>query len=379
MTNPTLGVGIIGCGSVSETYLNLAPMFQHITVKAVADLRPEAAETRAQQYGVRAQSVEDLLCCDDIDIVVNLTVPSAHFDVSAQILKSGKHVYSEKPFVLSVESGDKLLRIANKTGRRVGSAPDTFLGGSHQLARYIVDKKYIGPIHSGTCHVMSNGMESWHPNPDFFYKPGGGPILDLGPYYLTNLVQLLGPVSRVGALTGMAHEERVISSQPRLGERITVETPTTIHALLEFESGAMVTLSASWDVLSHRHSNMELYGSQGTLYVPDPNLFGGELEARGLNNEKMTFPDWQHPFQVNNQHNENAGSFADYRVAGLAEMANAILKGKPHRCSDQLAFHVVEIMTAILKSGEQGKFLKLQTTCARPEPFSAEDAQNLLR
>ncbi|MGO7423742.1 Gfo/Idh/MocA family protein, partial [Rhizobium ruizarguesonis] len=269
-----LGVGIIGCGNISTTYFSLAPLFRGLKVLACADINAQAAEARAKEYGVKAQTIDELLVNDEIDVVVNLTIPDAHFRVSKAILEAGKHVYSEKPLVLSLEEGEELRRIAKQKNLAVGCAPDTFLGGAHQLARKFIDDGGIGRVTSGACYVMSPGMEMWHPNPDFFFLPGGGPILDLGPYYIANLINLIGPVKRVGGMTSMASPTRTITSQPRNGEIIPVKTPTTIQALLEFVNGATVTLTASWDVWSHRHANMELYGTDGSLYVPDPNFFG---------------------------------------------------------------------------------------------------------
>ena len=211
----TLGIGVIGCGNISAAYMRLAPMFAGIEMRACADMNMDAAKARAEEFGLRAETVDGLLGSDDIDIVVNLTVPNAHHEVSTRILKSGKHAYSEKPFVLSVEEGQSLKSLADAKGLRVGSAPDTFMGGAHQLARSLVDTGAVGKITSGTCFVQSPGMEMWHPNPDFFFKPGGGPILDLGPYYVSNLVQLLGPVRRVVAMTSKGFDERTITSEPR--------------------------------------------------------------------------------------------------------------------------------------------------------------------
>lgn len=243
-----LGVGIIGCGNISTTYFKLAPLFKGIRIAACADINPVAAEARGAEFDVTAQSIEALLANPEVDIVVNLTIPEAHFPVSKAILEAGKHVYSEKPLVLSLEQGEELRSIATRKGLTVGCAPDTFLGGAQQLARNYIDAGKIGRVTSGTCHVMSPGMEMWHPNPDFFFLPGGGPILDLGPYYIANLINLIGPVKRVAALSSMASTTRTITSEPRKGEVIPVRTPTNIHALLEFQNGATITLSASWDV-----------------------------------------------------------------------------------------------------------------------------------
>ncbi|MDI6836949.1 MAG: Gfo/Idh/MocA family oxidoreductase [Rhizobiaceae bacterium] len=373
-----LGVGIIGCGNISTTYFSLAPLFKGLKVLACTDLNMNAAELRAEEYGVKAQTVDELLANDELDIIVNLTIPDAHYAVSKRILEAGKHVYSEKPLVLSLEAGEDLRRIAKDKKLSVGCAPDTFLGGAHQLARKYIDEGGIGRITSGTCHVLSPGMEMWHPNPDFFFLPGGGPVLDLGPYYIANLINLIGPVKRVAALTSMASETRTITSQPRAGEVIPVRTPTNIHALLEFENGATVTLSASWDVWSHRHGNMELYGTDGSLFVPDPNFFGGTVEASGRNKEINPLEGWDHPFGINNQEHAN-GPRANYRTAGLADMAVAILEGRDARCSLDRALHGVDVMTSILQSGAEGRFVDLSTTCTQPQALGIDEALALLR
>jgi predicted dehydrogenase len=372
-----LGVGIIGCGNISTTYFQLAPLFKGIEVRAGADINMDAATARAKEYGVRAESVDGLLKSDDIDIVVNLTVPAVHYDVSKQVLDAGKHVYSEKPFVLAVKEGLDLKKRAEKKGLRVGSAPDTFLGGAHQLARDLIDSGKLGRITSGTCHVMSHGMEHWHPNPDFFFQPGGGPILDLGPYYISNLIQLIGPVKRVAALTTIPAKERTITSKPRFGEKVPVNTPTTILALLEFENGAAVTFNASWDVWDHGHAPMELYGEEGTIHVPDPNFFGGAVRYSKSGKPVKKAPKWDHPFGVPNQ-KHSQGAMANYRSAGLADMAIAIGEGRPHRCSLEAALHAVDVMTSILKSGETGKFIDMQTTCERPAALGIKEAKALL-
>ena len=374
----TLGAGIIGCGNISATYLRLAPLFKGFEFRACADINMAAAKLRAAEFHVKAQSVRDMLNDEAIDIVVNLTVPAAHYKISKQILEAGKHVYSEKPLVLSLAEGKDLMRIAAKRNLKVASAPDTFLGGSHQLARKAIDDGLIGKITSGTAHVMSSGMEHWHPNPDFFFKPGGGPVLDLGPYYIGNLINLVGPVKRVAALSCMAHRVRTIKSEPRKGEKITVRTPTTVHALLEFASGAQVTLSASWDVHAHRHQPMELYGTEGSLFVPDPNFFGGEVMMAGSAAVIKPLAEWVHPLGIPNQDTPH-GNVANYRAAGLADMAQAIIQKRDARCSIARALHAVDVMTAILKSGETGKFVELKTTCTRPRALGVEEAKALLK
>lgn len=369
----TLGIGVIGCGNISSTYFRLAPLFKGIEMRACADLDLAAATKQAEAFGIEAASVEDLLARDDIDIVVNLTIPAAHREVSSAALDAGKHVYSEKPFVLSAADGAAILAKAKAAGLRVGSAPDTFLGSSHQLARHLIDAGEIGEVTSGTAIVQSPGMESWHPNPDFFFLPGAGPVLDLGPYYISNLVQLLGPVASVQAVSTTPRKSRIIGNGPREGEAVPVETPTTIHATLQFASGAVITLISSWDVWSHGHGHMELYGSGGTLYLPDPNFFGGDLRMTRKEDD-APLPNWQHPFSL-----PNDGDQANYRTAGLADMAIAIQENRPHRCSGRFAHHVVDVMTTILEAGESGARITIGSTCARPDALGAAAARDLLR
>ena len=369
-----LGVGIIGCGNISTTYLHFAPIFKSLNLVAVADINMDAANARAAEYGVRADSVADLLAASDIDVIVNLTIPAVHYDVTRQILEAGKHAYSEKPLVLTLEEGERLRDLAAAKNLRVGSAPDTFLGGAHQQARAAIDGGRTGKIIGGTCHVMSRGMEAWHPNPDFFFQPGAGPVLDIGPYYVTNLIQLIGPVKSVASLATTTWPTRTIGNGDRLGETVPVDTPTNIHALLEFANGATVTLGASWDVCANRHANMELYGTDGSLFVPDPNFFGGDVEFGGEGGQIAALPAWDHPF---GRPNDDEGR-ANYRCAGLADMATAIGEGRDHRCNIDLAVHAVDVMTAILRAGEERRWVDLTTTCDRPASLSPDEARALL-
>jgi predicted dehydrogenase len=380
-----LGVGIIGCGNISWAYLKLANLFKDIEVRAVADINMDAAKARAAEFGVRAHTVKELLKQDDIDIVVNLTVPATHFKVSKQILDAGKHVYSEKPLTLSYKDALALQKHAAKKKLRVCAAPDTFLGASHQQARAAIDKGEIGKVVSGTCHFMGPGMEMWHPNPDFFFKPGGGPVLDMGPYYISNLINLIGPVKRVSAMLGTGRKTRVINNQPknpRNGETLKVTTPTTYHALLEFVSGACVTVSLSWDVWAHKHQNMEIYGQTGAMFVPDPNFFGGDVMVAGSDQTPKALTAWDHPFGKKNWGMNNSQTdvlWANYRCAGLADMAAAIKKKKLARCDISLVAHVVEVMTAMIDSGKAHKVVTLKSTCKRPTPLGPDEARALLK
>ena len=374
----TFGVGVIGCGNISTTYLEFAPLFKKLEMRACADIDRDAAKARAAESDIRARTVEELLSSEDIDIIVNLTVPDAHYQVTRRILDAGKHAYSEKPLALSLDDGKALQALAQSRQLRVGCAPDTFLGGAHQLARRHVDAGDIGKIVAGTCHVMNHGMEHWHPNPDFFFVPGAGPILDLGPYHIANLVNLIGPVKRVAALASAAVAERVITSQPRAGESVPVKTPTNIHALLEFMNGATVTLSASWDIWAHEHTDMELYGLDGSMFVPNPNFFGGQVRAAGRDGAVYPLDGWQHPFGIPNE-KHNSGMMANYRAVGLADMAAALAEDRDHRCSLDRALHALDVMLSILESGETGRFVELTTMCTRPAALGIEAAAALLR
>jgi predicted dehydrogenase len=372
-----LGIGVIGCGNISAAYFRLSPLFKGIEMRACADINMAAAHARAKEFKLRAETVGNIVKARDIDIIVNLTVPAVHYEVSRQVLDAGKHVYSEKPFVLSVKEGLDLKKRAERQKLRIGSAPDTFLGGAHQLARNLVDSGRLGKITSGTCHVMSHGMEHWHPNPDFFFLPGAGPVLDIGPYYITDLIQLIGPVRRVAALASIPQRERTITSKPRYGQKIPVKTPTTIHAILEFVGGAVITMNTSWDVWKHGHAPIELYGEEGTLFVPDPNFFGGDLQFTRQGDAVKKHPKWDHPLSVPND-KHNIGMLANYRTVGLADMAVAIQEDRPHRCSMEMALHAIDVMTSILKSGETGRFVTLQTSCERPAALGVAEAKALL-
>ena len=374
-----MNVGIIGCGNISTTYLELASLFHGLTITAVSDLDESRARAQAEEYGCEAMTVENLLRDSSIEAVINLTVPAVHAEVSTAVVKAGKHVYSEKPYVLTLDDGLALGKLAEDQKVRIGSAPDTFLGGAHQAARALVDSDRVGAIVGGSCHFMNHGLEDWHPDPDFFYQPGGGPVLDMGPYYISNLVQLIGPVSRVVALTSMPFSTRTISSEPRAGEIIPVGTATSAAALLEFVSGAQITLSMSWDVWSHEHNCMELYGTNSTLYVPDPNFFGGELRLnRGQEDEVVAV---DHPLAEINQFPEEDSDEdprANYRGIGLADMIAAIGEGRAHRCDNRFALHVIDVMTSILKSGEEKRIVDIASSCERPAALDGAAARALL-
>ena len=372
-----IGIGIIGCGNISSTYLRIAPLFKNIDIILCADLNNTLSRKKAEEFGIISTDVSSLLKSEKIDIVLNLTVPKAHFDVSKSILMSGKHLYSEKPFTLSLNEAIELNQLASENGLTVAGAPDTFLGGSHQYSRTLIDNGIVGKIISGSCNIMSHGMEHWHPNPEFFYQSGGGPMLDLGPYYITNLINLIGPVKRVLGFSSTPQKERIISSQERFGEKIIVRTPTTIHSVLEFVSGAIITMIASWDIWGHGQPIMELYGTDGSIKIPDSNSFSGEIQIlkKGCDFEKIN--DWDHPFNSLNDETDS-GCIANYRSAGVSDLANSIKKKIEPRCNIQLITHVVDIMEAILNSAKSGNSTETKTTCLRPKILDPIEAQSML-
>lgn len=372
-----LGIGIVGCGNISDTYAELIPGFRGIRLVACADIDPARAAAKAAGWGVRSSSVEELLGDPAIDIVVNLTVPAAHAQISAKALGSGKHVWTEKPLSTRFDDAHALVQLADASGLRLGSAPDTFLGGAHQQARSLLDTGLIGRPVAGCAAVLSHGMESWHPDPDFFFQPGGGPMLDLGPYYITSLINLLGPVRQVASMANAPERYRTIGSGARRGQQIPVDTPTNIHAILEFHQGALVTLSTSWDVWANKRHPIEIYGSEGSLFLPDPNDFDGTVELSGNSREIKPVPPTNHPFGRANKTHPSHGPYANYRGAGLADMAAAIREGRPHRASHERALHALEVMLACLQSAESGQFIPITSTCTRAEPLHANLAREL--
>lgn len=377
-----LGVGIVGCGVISSIYMQNMPLFRGIKLRACADVRPEAAKAQAEKFGVEALDLDAMLKRPDIDIVVNLTVPNAHFGVSHAALTAGKHVFGEKPLTVSVEEGRLLVDEAEKRGLSIGCAPDTFLGAGGRLARRFVDEGRVGKILAGSAFLMSHGMEHWHPDPEFFFKPGGGPILDLGPYYIGALVNLLGPVAHVQAQASVGFAERVVSAKgPREGHRIAVETPTTVMALLEFAAGAQVTLAMSWDIWKHGHPAIELYGTEGSMRVPDPNFFGGTIEYttrdgdwQAADASALPFgrPNWRSPSWPASRPDQ-----ANYRCLGLAEMARSLTEGTAHRSSGRLALHVLEAMYAILQAAETRTTIAVGTPVERPAALPDDEALKL--
>ncbi len=361
-------IGIIGCGNISHSYLKGAARSEMVQVRSVADLNLRAAQERSAEYGVQAVTVDRLLADPEIQIVINLTVPLAHAKVSLQIVESGKHVYSEKPLVTRFAEASALTLAAAAKGVRVGCAPDTFLGAAHQACRRAIDSGRIGQPVAGAAFFATHGMEHWHPNPEFFFKRGGGPMLDVGPYYVTQLVNLLGPVARVAAQATMGSATRVVSSDPLKGAIIQVEVPTTINGVLSFANGASVTITTSWDIWKHCRLPFEIYGSEASMLVPDPNFFGGEPMVTEHDSGWMPLDISAHPFGKPNRSTNEGTQVADYRIVGLLDMAAAIRDNRPHRASGELAMHVLEVLCAFEKSSTEGRHVMIETSCERPEP-----------
>ncbi|MCP4395960.1 MAG: Gfo/Idh/MocA family oxidoreductase [bacterium] len=349
-------LGVLGCGNISGAYLANCPKASNIEVVACADLLLDRAQAQAEKFGIpKACSVEDLLADDSIELVVNLTIPKAHAEVNRQILEAGKHAYVEKPLAVTKNEACSVLQLAKSKALLVGCAPDTFMGAGFQTCRKLIDDGWIGTPIAATAFMMCHGHEHWHPDPEFYYHVGGGPMFDMGPYYLTALVHLLGPVKKVSGMTQMSFPERTICSEKKFGQRVMVEVPTHINGILKFESGAIGNIITSFDVWSHEMPFIEIYGSEGTLRCPDPNNFGGvPMLKRGREEEWSAIP-LSHGFAENS------------RGIGLADMADAIRNGGSFRAQGALAYHVLDMMQSFHESSDSGKHLELDSQCEQPE------------
>jgi predicted dehydrogenase len=351
-------IGVIGCGNISGIYLKMAKTFPILETVAVADLVIEKAQARAAEFGIpRACSVDELLADPAIEIVLNLTIPHAHASVAMAALQAGKSVYNEKPLAIRREDAQAMLSLAAERGLRVGGAPDTFLGAGQQTCRKLIDAGAIGTPVAATAFMTCHGHEGWHPDPEFYYQVGGGPMFDMGPYYLTSLVNLLGPVRRVTGSARASFAERTITSQPKFGKKITVEVPTHVAGVLDFANGAVATIITSFDVWQASLPRVEIYGSLGSLSVPDPNTFGGAVRLWTSESKQ-----WEDVALLPN-YAEN------WRSLGVADMASAICHQRPHRASGELTTHVLDIMHAIHEASEQGSHVTLASTCERPAPL----------
>lgn len=352
-------IGVIGCGNISGCYLKNQKQFPVLDVVAVSDLDMSRAEAQAEEYEIpRASSVEELLKDPQIEIVLNLTTPAAHTPVNLAALEAGKHVYLEKPLAINLEDAKKVLALAKKKNLRVGCAPDTILGAGHQTARKLLDDGWIGQPIAAVAFMTCRGHESWHPDSEFYYQTGGGPMFDMGPYYLSDLVQLLGPVKRVCGSAQKSFPTRTMTVDVKYGKVIPVNVATHVAGTMDFASGAVATVIMSFDVVSSSLPRIEIYGSEGTLTVPNPNCFGEDVFVnRVRGGEKIKMP-----------HTHNYPE--NHRSLGLADMAYAIQTGRPHRASGELAYHVLELFHAFHIASDTGKYYDVQSSVQRPAPMA---------
>jgi predicted dehydrogenase len=362
-TQSPMKVGIVGAGNISATYVATLHMFDFIRVKSIYDVYEESARKLAEQFGLQAVKLDAMLADPEIGLIINLTTPTSHYAISKKALLAGKHVYSEKPLGVSMAEAEELMAIARAGDLRLGCAPDTFLGGGHQLTRRLFDEGRIGKAVSATAMLLLPGHEHWHPNPAFFYGRGGGPMLDVGPYYVTNLIALLGPVREVFGMAKITRIEREVKTDPRRGETIKVLVPTHLTGVMEFHSGATITIATSFDVIKHKHNQIEIYGSGGTMVTPDPNNFTGKVEIFEDGGEE-----WQ-DIPVNHPYTEGVPGHLGLRGLGAAEMVDSLRAGRPHRVSSELAFHALEVMTAFERSAQSRKVVAIHSSCGRPDPI----------
>lgn len=368
--NDKVRVGLIGCGAISRAYLSMAQNFSStLEITACADLNIDAARAKASEFAIpRVLSVDDLLADDSIEVVLNLTIPKAHAPIALAAIAAGKHTYAEKPLGISRQEGQSIMHAADRAGVRVGCAPDTFMGAGIQTARKLIDEGSIGRPVAFTAFMLSSGVEAWHPNPPFYYEPGGGPMFDMGPYYLTALLNLLGPVKRISGTASIAIPERTITHRtkdgepgPMFGRTITVTTPDHVAGTIEFASGAVGTVMTSFATRFGNYDGRQpitIYGTDGTIKVPDPNNFDGQVTIRGK--EDADWRDVAHSFVTGYG-----------RSVGLADMAAAIRTGRPHRATGQQALAVLDLMQGFLDSSGAGAVYHPAVAYERPAPMSA--------
>ena len=380
-----LNVGLIGCGNISETYFRSQTYFNNINITTCADINSESSKKCAAEYNIINKSVDDLLADPAIDVVLNLTTPQAHYETIKKTLLAGKHSYCEKPLSTNYNHGAELVQIAKEKNLYIGNAPDTFLGGGVQLAREFIDNGEIGQILTGNFIFAFPGMQTCHPDPESWFTQGGGPVIDMGPYFFTTLVNLLGPAKNVRSRGLKFFNNRIYEIGPKKGQQFNVEIPTSYMFDLEFYNNAVVQGFLSFDVNNHGRNHMELYGTKGSIIVPDPNMFGGPVSvSQELGSE------WIHHsvenkllgktniFSQSSRSNE-APQQSNYRGVGLAEMLNAIENQKLHRCNGELALHVLDMIDLTMKAAQSGDKKNMRTTCGRPEIFLEDEIKKLMK
>jgi len=384
--NKVFKVGLIGCGHISETYFRAEKYFNNIKIVKCADINHANALKCAKTYKIKALSVKDLLKNQEVEIILNLTIPKAHYQVAKQSLLNGKHVYSEKPMAINFKDGLDLVKIAKRKKLYIGNAPDTFLGGGIQKSKELLEKNILGRISLGNAIFAFPGVQSYHPNPEpWFAKKEGGPVIDMGPYYLTALVNLLGPAKKVTGSIMEGVKRRTIGIGPKKNKTFKVECPTTYLSTIQFENGTIIRLTLSFDVIAHQRNHIELYGSKGSMIVPDPNMFGGSVYVCN----KLGDP-WKE-YKTNKMHlgkinirsqssraNESPTN-ANYRGAGLAEMAYSIENKKINKCNGELSLHVLDIIQSTMKACKTNKPQVIKTTCKKPSLFQTKDIKKILK
>ncbi len=357
-----LRIGIVGLGNISGIYFRNLLRFPETTIVAVADLDQARAKEVAEKNGIaKALTTEELLQDGDVELVLNLTIPRVHAEIAMRAMDNGKHVYSEKPLGINQAEGQAVLKKSIETGMKAGCAPDTFMGSGIQTCRKLIDDGAIGTPIAGNAFMLCRGHESWHPSPEFYYELGGGPMLDMGPYYISALVNLLGSVKRVTASTRASFDTRTITSQPKAGKTISVETPTHMVGVLDFESGPIVQLTTSFDVYPNPMPNIVIYGSEGTLIVPDPNGFGGEPQLKRAGEKEWTTMPLTHGFV------DNA------RGVGVLDMAYAIRDNTSFRADVSFAAQVLEVMTAYERSSDEGRHIQIETPIIKPPAMAVDE------
>jgi predicted dehydrogenase len=384
--NKIFKVGLIGCGHISETYFRAEKYFNNIKIVKCADINFNNAKKCAKINKIKAVTVKELLEDKEIEIILNLTIPKAHYQVAKQALTNGKHVYSEKPLAINFKDGQELLRLSKKKNLYLGNAPDTFLGGGIQKSKELVDKKIIGKINLGNAIFAFPGVQSYHPNPEpWFAKKEGGPAIDMGPYYLTALVNLLGPAKKVSGSVVKGVKRRTIGIGPRKNKTFKVECPTTYLSTITFENGTVIRLTLSFDVIAHQRNHIELYGDKGSMIVPDPNMFGGSVYVcKKLGDPWTEYKTSKKPLgKINirsqsSRANESATN-ANYRGAGLAEMAYCIENKKIHKCNGELSLHVLDIIDSMMKASVTEITQKIKTKCKKPKNFTDQEIKKILK
>ena len=384
--NKVFKIGLIGCGHIAETYFRAEKYFNNIKIIKCADINEKASKRCALNFGIKSVTVNEILKDKEIEIILNLTIPKAHYQISKKALINGKHVYSEKPLAINLNDGKTLLKISKKKKLYLGNAPDTFLGGGIQKSKELVEKNIIGNVKLGNAVFAFPGIQSYHPNPEpWFTKKEGGPVIDMGPYYITALVNLLGPAKKVTGSIIQGQKYRTIGIGPKKGKKFKVECPTTYLSTITFKNNSIIRLTLSFDVIAHQRNHIELYGEKGSMIVPDPNMFGGSvLTCNKLGDNWKEFKTTKMPLgriniRTQSSRANETPTNANYRGVGLSEMAYSIENNRKHLCNGEISLHVLDIITSIMKAARSGKIQYINTFCAKPKKFSKLDIKKLLK